>query len=364
MMRYFLLSLFIVHGLIHLLGFFKAFEIGTIEQLSKNISRSTGMFWLTTATLFLVAAALFFLKNNAWQLVAFLAIILSQSLIVLSWTDAKWGTIPNLLLLFFLIVSYASTNFENQFRQDIQLAATSMSATDRVTREDIDHLPPPVQRYLLYAGVVGQPRIHNMKVLFEGEMREKGKAWFPFTAEQYTFFDDPTRLFFMKAAIKGIPAWGYHAYCDTNATMTVKVMSLFPVVDIKDHTLFQAESVTYLNDLCLMAPAALIDPRISWEPIDNFSALATFSNKGTTIRATLYFNAKGQLVNFISDDRYDIAKGQQLRFSTPTGEYATFNETTLTTYGEAVWHYPDGPFTYGKFTIKDIQYNVPLQQTP
>jgi hypothetical protein len=27
------------------------------------------------------------------------------------------------------------------------------------------------------------------------------------------------------------------------------------------------------------------------------------------------------------------------------------------THGEAIWGYPDGNFTYGKFVLKDIQYN-------
>jgi hypothetical protein len=27
--------------------------------------------------------------------------------------------------------------------------------------------------------------------------------------------------------------------------------------------------------------------------------------------------------------------------------------------GDAVWHYPEGEFTYGKFTRKEIHFNIP-----
>jgi len=28
------------------------------------------------------------------------------------------------------------------------------------------------------------------------------------------------------------------------------------------------------------------------------------------------------------------------------------------TYGEAIWHYPDGKFIYGKFNLQQVEYNV------
>ena len=43
-----------------------------------------------------------------------------------------------------------------------------------------------------------------MRVEFEGEMRDKEKDYFPFHSVQYNFFEEPTRLFFMKARMKGM----------------------------------------------------------------------------------------------------------------------------------------------------------------
>ncbi len=106
-----------------------------------------------------------------------------------------------------------------------------------------------------------------------------------------------------------------------------------------------------------MAPATLIDRRIVWTAIDSLSAKATFTNGVNKISAMLYFNEQGQLINFTSDDRSALDM-QQYRFSTPVKDYKSMNGINIMTYGETIWHYPDGEFVYGKFYLKSIDYNV------
>jgi hypothetical protein len=80
-----------------------------------------------------------------------------------------------------------------------------------------------------------------------------------------------------------------------------------------------------------------------------------------TISATLYFNEKDELINFVSDDRYRIVSkedAQLVRFSTPVKDYIKMNEHLIPSYGEAVWSLSDGDLTYGQFFCKDIQYNI------
>lgn len=197
-----------------------------------------------------------------------------------------------------------------------------------------------------------------------GEMRSKKQGWFPFESVQYNFFDNPARLFYMKAAMFGIEVPGYHSYKDETARMKVKLFGIIPVMQASGHEMDVAETVTFFNDMCLMIPAALIDKKIQWEPIDDLSAKATFTNGKNSISAVLYFNQKGQLINFISDDRYDISDMKQYRFSTPVKEYRFLNRRSTISYGEGIWHYPEGEFVYGKFYIKDIKYNVEKDSQP
>jgi len=355
-MRILFLIIIVLHGLIHLLGFAKAFDFGAITQLSKEISKPLGVLWLTAFLLLLSSAILFFLKKEEWWIIGIIAVIISQILIFSTWNDAKFGTIANIIILVAIILNYGSYRFEKSYQKDVKenLQRTNILTTDLLIESDLLPLPEPVQHYLKYAGVVNKPKPKNMRIVFEGQMREKGKDFFPFTCEQYNSFDEPTRLFFMKAKMKGFTVPGYHKYSNTTALMDIRLFGFFPVVKKAGKDMDQAETVTLFNDMCLMAPATLIDKRITWQAIDSNSAKATFTNHSITISAILYFNEKGQLIDFISNDR-DV---NHYPFSTPVSNYKNINGTNIMTYGETIWHYPDGKFVYGKFNLKEVEYNV------
>ncbi len=355
-MRILLSIIILAHGLIHCLGFAKAFDFSNITQISKEISRQAGMFWLVTAFFFTAAAILFWLKKDAWLYFGLIAVIISQILIFTVWKDAKFGTIANIIILAVLVSNWGSTHFEKSYQNDVKenLQRTNALKMELITETDLLLLPGPVQRYLKYAGVLNKPRLKNMRIVFNGQMREKGKDFFPFTCEQYNFFDDPTRLFFMKAKMKGFTVPGYHKYSNATALMDIRLFGFFSVVKKAGKDMDQAETVTLFNDMCLMAPATLIDKRITWQTIDSNSVKATFANHSITISAILYFNEKGQLVNFISNDR-DV---NHAPFSTPVDNYKNIDGINIMTYGEATWHYPDGKFVYGKFNLKEVEYNV------
>jgi hypothetical protein len=266
------------------------------------------------------------------------------------------------LLLLGLIVAFLALGnllFELAYKKEVKANLLRSSALPEklLTESDIQHLPPPAQQYLRYAGVLNKPKVHSVKIVFEGQMRSRDKDWFPFVSEQYNFFDVPTRLFFMKGKMFGINVPGYHAYKNGDASMQIKLFGWFPVVNIKGGGLNKTETVTLFNDMCLLAPATLIDKRIQWELIDSYSAKAIYTNNGITISATLFFDELGRLVNFVSDDRGSIDDGKTYRFSTPVHAYKNFNGFNVIARGDGVWHYPEGEFTYGKFILKEISYN-------
>ena len=360
MIKYLIASVMLAHGLIHCIGFAKAYHYGNITQLTKDIPTINGLLWLLSAVLFTVSAILLLFNHENWPYTAIIAIVISQVLIITVWKDARFGSIPNILLLLFALVSWAGQHYERTFTTAVKthMRGAGIPTNDLLKETDIAYLPVPLQKYIRYTGALNKPKVKNMKVVFEGEMREKGKEFFKFTSIQYNFFDDPARLFFMKANMFGCPVLAYHCYQHATATMEVKLCGLFTVVNVKGTVMNKAETVTLFNDMCLMAPASLIDKRIVWTEIDSLSAKAIFTNGINIIAATLYFNAAGQLINFVSDDRYVIGDMKQYRFSTPVKEYGQLNGNNIWKFGETIWHYPDGEFVYGKFTLKAIEYNL------
>ncbi len=358
-MRIGLVLFMILHGLIHFMGFAQAFQFGEMAQFTKEISRSFGILWFIVVLLFLATAILVLLKKELWPILGIATVIFSQILIITVWTDARYGTIANVIILGAAIVGQSNLTFEKSYKGDVASAMNTVVPTPVfLCEEDLEPLPECIKNYLRYTGAVGKPKIYNMKITLEGEMRERGKDWFKFTSEQYNFFGSPSRMFLMKARANGLPIIGYHKYNWEGARMNIRLLSLYPIVDIKGSELYPTETVTYFNELCLFAPTALIDERISWEVVDNLCARAIFDNKGTVVSAVLYFNEMGQLINFVSNDRYSVSEMQAFPFSTPVTNYKSVNGYQLPFYGEAIWQYPEGEFVYGKFCVKDIVYNI------
>lgn len=359
-MKFVLLALLAIHGLLHLLGFLKAFELAALKALSQPVNKVAGVFWLLATLLFLVTLLLYQQQVDAWVWLLLAAMLVSQVLIVSFWKDARFGTLANMALLLPFVMGIASLQFKNSYRTDVRynLQHNNPLTEKQITENDLAALPLLVRQYLQYTGAVHQPRVSNMYLVFEGEMRSRERDWFPFRCEQYNFMEAPARLFFMEAQIRGLPVPGYHRYADGKASMDIRAGGLKRVAYESGAAMDKTETVTLFNDMCLMAPATLIDPRITWEPIDNKSVRARFTNQGITISAVLYFNAEGALIDFISNDRTDISSGSNYTFSTPVQNYQQLNGHKVPTYGEAVWHYPEGAFTYGKFRLKKVVYNV------
>lgn len=360
MLRIIFISLMFLHGLIHLLGFIKSINPEKISQLTQNISKPFGLLWLLATILFCISISLYVFKNDLWLLTGLLSIILSQILIFYSWNDAKFGSIPNLIILIVLILSWTTYNFESSFRKDVKenFEKQKNLKSEILTEADLTHLPIPVQKYLHYVGAVNKPKVKNFRIIFNGQMRARGQNFFDFVSEQYNFFDEPTRLFYMTGKLFGMEVPGYHRYINCKASMDIRLFGLISVIKKDGETMNKAETVTLFNDMCLLAPATLIDKKIKWETIDSTKVKAYFTNQDITISATLYFDNDGRLTNFSSFDRTDISDMEQYEWTTPVYEYSNFGNRKVISKGDAIWHYPNENFVYGKFELKSIEYNI------
>ncbi len=254
-----------------------------------------------------------------------------------------------------------SSNFKKTFIAEAEKGLKRFTRQAVLIEDDIKHLPQPVQKYIIYSGSMGREKIHNFRVSFKGGFKPNPQSGFlKFNSVQYNFYDEPTRIFYIKAKKFGIPLDGLHLYAGPSATMQIKVASLFRVVDAKGPEMNRGETVTLFNDMCIMAPASLIDKNIEWETINSLTVKAKYTNQGNTITAILFFNEKGELIDFSSDDRYESADGKAYKsytWTTPVKDYTEFYGRKLACYGELIWHKPAGNFCYGKFTLTDIEYN-------
>lgn len=348
-----------LHALIHLIGFAKAFGHAARRQLAIPISRPMGLLWLLATLLLLAAAVALWAAPRAFWVLGAAGVVVSQGVIVASWGDARWGTLVNAALLAAVVYgafAWGPFGLHAVYTQRSSLALGGLGArpVSVVTEADLAPLPPPVQRYLRLAGVVGQPRVQSFEVRMTGRIRSAADApWMPFTAEQTSVIRPPQRYFFMQATRAGLPIDGLHAYAQDGASMRIRLLSMFTLVDLKGPVLTRTETVTVLNDMAIMAPAALIDAAIRWRQIDERQVEAVFTNGPNEVRAVLVFDATGALADFWSDDRPALAADgvtlQPQRWSTPVGAYRPQGAYRLASRGEARYAAPSGDYAYAEF---------------
>ncbi len=360
-----LVVLLALHGLLHLIGPAKAFEWWDVTQLRQPISPISGVLWLLAAALMFGAAIAVAIDARWWWWLALPAVVLSQILIMQAWSDARFGTLANLLIVVPILLAALDVrpgSFRMRFTRDsAALIARPIRPASAVTTADLAGLPPLMQRYLQRVGVVGRPHVYNMRVVFDASMRSSKTApWMAAAATQYEFFNPPARLFHMKASKAGVPFDVYHRYVDGAATFQVKIAGLYPMVDQGGPVMTKAETVTLMNDIVVMAPAAVLDLPFTYETLGEHTLRATFSNAGFTVAATLTFNDLGDLVGFVSTDRSQV-DGETVTnvpWSTPISGYAEVDGIRVGTRGDANWIPASGEWTYGRFTIRALAYNV------
>lgn len=206
-MKMFLLVLIVLHGLIHVMGFLKAYEWIEISQLKQDISRPVGLFWLITAFLFFTAVLFLVVNNSWWWLPGLIAIVISQTLIIISWQDAKFGTIANVLLFIAAILAFGVWQFTYATNKEIAsiAAANERAPIKEITPQRLKTLPAPVEQWLSTIGMAGKNEIHSVTLKQTGVMKLKPsqKKWYKASAEQFITIDNPA--FLWRAHLKMMP---------------------------------------------------------------------------------------------------------------------------------------------------------------
>ncbi|WP_033960367.1 hypothetical protein [Psychroserpens jangbogonensis] len=119
-MRYVFAIVLGLHGLIHLMGFVGAFFSTEINKQILGISKPIGSLWLITFILFIVTASQF-LGNKKWFYMAFVAVFISQILIILTWEEAKYGTLVNIIILLVSISAFKNHQFKKMVKSETKV---------------------------------------------------------------------------------------------------------------------------------------------------------------------------------------------------------------------------------------------------
>jgi hypothetical protein len=306
---------------------------------------------------------LFFIRTRIWWVFGLTAILVSQILIFYFWSDTKYGTIINLIILIAILLAYFNYNFENIIRQErVEMFKKSSKYNEKIlSSEDIKNLPTIVQKWMNYSGVIGKPRVSNVFLSQDLQLKFKPeqKEWNLGTATQYFTIQPPAFNWDIKTQMNPLTSViGRDKFEGGKAEMLIKLFALIPVANTKNNKkVNQSALLRYLAEM-VWFPSAALSEYLRWEKIDEFSAKITMEYNKTKGSGIFHFNAKGQFEKFVAMRYKAPEDSHPIEWIVVANKTEERNGINIPTECEAIWNLKSEQWTWLKLKIKHIEYNL------
>jgi hypothetical protein len=270
------------------------------------------------------------------------------------------GGILVVLLVAMLVVGAGYWSFGRMVAREIkELFADVRPGEDAIVTEAmLQDLPAPVQRYLRYAGIVGKPIVHTVRLKQEGRFRTGAdQPWMDIRADEYYNVDNPGFLWNATFYQNGLPILRVRdGYREGHGHILGKLGALFTVLEGGGDGIDQGTMLRYLQEMTWF-PSAFLNDNIKFAPIDDGSAQVTFTDHGRSVTGTLFIDAEGRLTNF-SGERFQNDEAGYGTWTTPITAYGEYEGLRLPKSGKGVWLLPEGDLEYIDVAATAIEYDV------
>lgn len=362
-MKYVFTFLVLIHGIIHLFGFVNAFFSTEASKQVLGIAKPIGAFWLFTFILFVVTAVTFF-NAKKWFYIAFIAVCISQILIFTAWSDAKFGTLLNVIILFVSIAAFGNYSFTKMVEKEVdELLNDCHISKNKISENNILQLPEIVQKWLKNSGVIGKEDLFSVRLQQKGLLRTKPKSnWMSFEATQY--FNPKNPAFIWRTDVKAMPILsmvGRDKLWNGNGEMLIKLAGIIPVVhEGKNHKVNSGTMLRFLSEMCWF-PAAVLNDYIQWETLNETSAKAIFTYNDEVVSGVFSFITTGDLTAFEATRYYGGGTAAKLeKWRIEMTSFKIFDGVKIPNKANVIWKLAAGDFHWLSLEITDLEYNTSI----
>ncbi|MFD1256642.1 DUF6544 family protein [Mucilaginibacter terrae] len=214
-------------------------------------------------------------------------------------------------------------------------------------------LPKPVQAYFRHVLNEGKPYINFVRLKHNGQFKiGLNKKWVDIHGEQYFTVNKPGFIW------KGTTALftARDMYLSGKGRLVVSLFSLYKIVNGKGKSFNQGELLRWLAESVWFPTNLLPSENLHWLPIDEQTAKLLFTYKGMSLTYIVSF--EGGEITQVQTTRYINAE----KLETWIGKFSAYqkmNDIIVPTKIEAVWRLAKGDFSYAKFHVLQIDYDVP-----
>lgn len=352
-MKLFFYVVLLLHALIHLMGFAKG-QGWSVQGLQLPISKTTALFWLLTFLLFIGWGISSALQQEYSWILGGVAIVVSQILIISVWSDAKWGTLPNILLLVFCWIQFSEYRFNEQWFVDTKLLKQELMQEELQPK---DSLPELVQRWYHRAMTDRTTPIHGgtIEQSLELKLQADQKEFHSASAIQFTRISPPA--FSWKVDVPytfGLHLIGRDDYHKGKGSMKIYFHHLFPVVNASGSKIDEGTLQRFLGEM-VWFPPFVNSKYVTWEAIDSYSAKATMTFEGVSGSGLFYFNEEGDFIKFVAQRYYEQAQ-QYYDWVLEVQEYDIFDGVRVPSKMTATWKLPTGDWLWLHLKVEKLIY--------
>lgn len=328
------------------------------SQAMAMLISSTGL-WIFAAAAITLVISLYISKRNFWLVLASIFVFIFQFLILMDWSQAKYLTIINGVLLISVIIAFQRRRFYTMVKAElVELFDGDLTRKPAIQVESLRDLPPIVQKWLIRSNVIGNPPIQTLYIKQKGEMRTKVQGkWLPFEAEQFINANNPG--FIWNAAVRSgfAPIYARDKFIHDHGNMLIKGLYTIPIADSSGPEIDQGTLMRFLAEIIWFPTAALAE-YIRWEYVSDTSARATIDNGITSVSGIFTYDANGDIKGFEGMRYRDVDHHYALeRWLITVKKYRIFGSFRIASDCEVAWHGEGGVFTWLKIALLTMKFN-------
>ncbi len=253
-------------------------------------------------------------------------------------------------------------------KRERQVALLTQSASSQVGKvidfDSFADLPKPVARYLKLALTDGQKCIKAVEMRQTGTLRTSvaTEKWSSFTASQLVV--PPATGFIWNARVKlplALHVRVLDSYIAGIGSGSVSLLSALTVDAEADvHELNSGALHRYLAEAVWYPTALVPGSGVVWSAINEHSALATLTDKETTVSLEFQFNEAGEVKGIFSPGRFSRVDGRYERkaWEGHFRDYQLQDGMLVPQYGEVGWYEDRGLELVWKGNLIDARYEL------
>ncbi len=258
------------------------------------------------------------------------------------------------LVTFALVLGKVNLMF--RFNKQVStLFAQSKLLSNTFHYEQLTGLPEPVQRYFKHVLKDEMPFISYVRLTHDGQFKtDLKKDWVKIEGEQYFTTEKPG--FIWKGTTSMFVA--RDMYLGNEGSLIATILSVVNVVDIHGKQQYnESELLRWLAESVWFPTNLLPSEKLQWTAIDDSTAKLTFKYNGLSLFYIVTFNDIGEIIQ-METQRYRDEKRSETWIIKPD-QYEEINSIIIPIEAEVLWRLKEGDFSYAKFKVKKIEYDIP-----